>query len=195
MPMEVEMIAFDRIPVLPRTADIAECERDTSRPRPRIPTRARTRALHLHTAAPPEPTRSVHGWSLEPFSPRQAMLLAATLSDRPGAIVHLGHGRGDAIYLGRAIEGAHRARALELRYYAFTPDRAPIAIGLVLTNAHARPWLQHAPLAVALLEPHMLRFDLGCFHPARLARIDRACVALVSSAGQGFVVLDDLTPV
>jgi hypothetical protein len=130
-------------------------------------------------------------WTIEPYSPRKADISQAVVSAGVPALgIVLGAGRGDKIYLGRPLQLPAEARRLHIKVQARCNEDESMALGLVLTTARERPWLE-TPTQV--LHPGVweeLDYDLDAFKKEKRLKASRLVLALVTDADDGQVMIE-----
>ena len=130
-------------------------------------------------------------WSLESYSPRRAQIRQSVSSAGVLALrVVLGAGRGDRVYLGRVLSIPAEAQTICIKVQARCEETEPLAMGLVLTTARERPWLE---LPARQLHPgkwEELNFDLNELDRNKREKVSRLLLAVISDLDEGQVMIE-----
>jgi len=130
-------------------------------------------------------------WTIEPYSPRKADISQAAVSAGvPALRIVLGAGRGDKIYLGRPLQLPAEARTLHIKVQARNNEDESMALGLVLTSARERPWLETPTQALHPGVWEELDYDLDTFKKGKKLKASRLVLALVTDADEGQVMIE-----
>lgn len=175
------------LPDIDGLVELSNEEHEALRPKTNRPT-TRTEQTSLPGMTTLEDAKH---WAIETYSPRKADISQAVVSAGvPALRIVLGGGRGDKIYLGRPLQLPAEARTLHIKLQARYDEADSMSLGLVLTTARERPWLE---TPIQILHPGVwqeLDFKLDAFEEKKRLKTSRLVLALVTDADDGQVMIE-----
>lgn len=132
-------------------------------------------------------------WSVEAYSTRKADL--ARLPVRAGSLclqVTLGGGRGDQVCLGAPVTVPNNANAISLRARGAFAEGDRMSLGVVLTTARERPWLELVTVDLKQGQWQLIEAALGAIDASKLQKADRVNLVITTDADDGFCQIQDM---
>ncbi|MEM9488990.1 MAG: hypothetical protein AAGC55_07595 [Myxococcota bacterium] len=132
------------------------------------------------------------GWTIEPWSPRRAMLAITGVPTGQLALhVEFGPKTGSVIHLGRYLTFPSSAQYLIVRCYALTVDDMPVLLDVAPGFLNTRGRFNGQAISLPLRQTREHTFAL-CGRNARLTDAERLVLAVSSQSREGFLILENL---
>ena len=136
---------------------------------------------------------SSSAWRVGPDSPREARLhWVAIGGDEQALAVALGEGRGDRVEIVCPVRATTDLTGVSLEVKPTLDSGDHLAVGVTLTSATERPWLEREPQPAAPNAWTALAYDFADVDRRKVERADRLVIALHTDADEGVCLIRDL---
>ena len=133
-------------------------------------------------------------WQVGADSPRKARLgRVASGGDKQALAVTLGGGRGNRVEIVRPVRATTDLKAVTIEIKPTIESGETLAVGVTLTGATDRPWLERLPQPAESGIWNALEFDFGDVPQGKLTRANMLVISLHTDADAAVCLLRSIS--